>query len=82
VDRRRTTREEELARIYHIAITTQPDLPVSYNIPPSQEVLRFGKTQKSSNVASIAYVGAARETAYAKIQVRVEGTRLAAQQLG
>jgi putative SOS response-associated peptidase YedK len=36
---RRATREEELARIYHIPIPTQPDLPISYNIEPSQEVL-------------------------------------------
>jgi putative SOS response-associated peptidase YedK len=36
---RRTTREEELARIYHIPIPVQPDLPISYNIAPSQEVL-------------------------------------------
>jgi putative SOS response-associated peptidase YedK len=36
---RRTTREEELARIYHISIPTQPDLPISYNIAPGQEVL-------------------------------------------
>jgi putative SOS response-associated peptidase YedK len=36
---RRTTREEELARIYHIPIPAQPDLPISYNIAPSQPVL-------------------------------------------
>jgi putative SOS response-associated peptidase YedK len=36
---RRTTREEELARIYRIPIPKQPDLPVSYNIAPSQNVL-------------------------------------------
>jgi len=36
---RRTTREEELARIYGIPIPSQPDLPISYNIAPSQEVL-------------------------------------------
>jgi putative SOS response-associated peptidase YedK len=36
---RRTTREEELARIYMIPIPSQPDLPISYNIAPSQEVL-------------------------------------------
>src|SRR5258708_20763534 len=35
----RTTREEELARIYHIPIPAQPDLPISYNIVPSQPVL-------------------------------------------
>jgi putative SOS response-associated peptidase YedK len=36
---RRTTREEELARIYRIPIPSQPDLPISYNIAPSQDVL-------------------------------------------
>src|SRR5258708_17625073 len=36
---RRTTREEELARIYRIPIPSQPDLPISYNIAPSQEVV-------------------------------------------
>jgi|ERR1700680_1472819 len=36
---RRTTKEEELARIYNIPIPKQPDLPVSYNIAPSQEIL-------------------------------------------
>jgi hypothetical protein len=36
---RRTTREEELARIHHIPIPAQPDLPISYNIAPSQPVL-------------------------------------------
>jgi putative SOS response-associated peptidase YedK len=36
---RRTTREEELARIYRIPIPSQPDLPISYNIAPSQEML-------------------------------------------
>jgi putative SOS response-associated peptidase YedK len=36
---RRTTKEEELARIYSVPIPKQPDLPVSYNITPSQNVL-------------------------------------------
>src|SRR5260370_7536660 len=36
---RGTSREEELARIYRIPIPAQPDLPISYNIAPSQEVL-------------------------------------------
>jgi putative SOS response-associated peptidase YedK len=36
---RRTTREEELARIYHIPIPAQPDLPISYNIAPNRPVL-------------------------------------------
>jgi putative SOS response-associated peptidase YedK len=36
---RRTTQEEELARLYHIPIPKQIDLPISYNIAPSQKVL-------------------------------------------
>jgi putative SOS response-associated peptidase YedK len=45
---RRTTREEELSRIYGIPIPSQPDLPISYNIAPSQEVLaiRFNPETK------------------------------------
>ena len=31
--------EEELARLYHIPIPKQTDLPISYNIAPSQKVL-------------------------------------------
>jgi putative SOS response-associated peptidase YedK len=48
---RRTTQEEELARIYHIPIPKQTDLPISYNIAPSQKVLtiRFNpETQQRS----------------------------------
>jgi putative SOS response-associated peptidase YedK len=36
---RRTTSEEELARRYHIAIPPQRDLPISWNIAPTQDVL-------------------------------------------
>jgi putative SOS response-associated peptidase YedK len=36
---RRITSEEELARLYHIPIPSQTDLPISYNIAPSQKVL-------------------------------------------
>jgi putative SOS response-associated peptidase YedK len=36
---RRTTSEEELARLYDIPIPSQTDLPISYNIAPSQKVL-------------------------------------------
>src|SRR5215471_21586510 len=48
---RRTTSEEELARLYHIPIPSQTDLPISYNIAPSQKVLtiRFNpQTQQRS----------------------------------
>jgi putative SOS response-associated peptidase YedK len=36
---RRTTSAEELARRYHIAIPPQRDVPISWNIAPTQEVL-------------------------------------------
>jgi hypothetical protein len=36
---RRTTSEEELARRYHIPIPAQRDLPISWNIAPTQDVL-------------------------------------------
>ena len=44
---RRTTREEELARLYHIPIPKQTDLPISYNIAPSQKVLTIRFNPKS-----------------------------------
>jgi putative SOS response-associated peptidase YedK len=49
---RRTTREEELARIYRIPIPSQPDLPISYNIAPNQEVLaiRFNPETKQRSL--------------------------------
>jgi hypothetical protein len=40
---RRTTKGEELARICRIPIPKQPDLPVIYNIAPSQNVLAIIK---------------------------------------
>jgi putative SOS response-associated peptidase YedK len=36
---RRTTQEEELARIYNIRIPLQRDLPISWNVAPQQDVL-------------------------------------------
>ena len=36
---RRTTSEEELARRYQIPIPPQRDLPISWNIAPTQDVL-------------------------------------------
>src|SRR5260221_4524369 len=49
---RRTTREVELARIYRIPIPSQPDLPISYNIAPSQEVhaIRFNTETKQRSL--------------------------------
>jgi putative SOS response-associated peptidase YedK len=48
---RRTTQEEELARLYDIPIPKQTDLPISFNIAPSQKVLTIRlnpETQKRS----------------------------------
>jgi putative SOS response-associated peptidase YedK len=48
---RRTPSEEELTRLYRIPIPKQTDLPISYNIAPSQKVLaiRFNsQTQRRS----------------------------------
>jgi putative SOS response-associated peptidase YedK len=49
---RRTTREEELARIYRIPIPSQADLPISCNIASSQEVLaiRFNPETKQRSL--------------------------------
>ena len=50
---RRTTQEEELARLYHIPIPKQTDLPISYNIVPSQKVLtiRFNPETRQRSAA-------------------------------
>jgi putative SOS response-associated peptidase YedK len=45
---RRTSQEEELARMYHIPIPAQTDLPISYNIAPSQNVLAVRYNPKNS----------------------------------
>jgi putative SOS response-associated peptidase YedK len=52
---RRTTREEELARIYRIPIPAQPDLPISYNIAPSRPVLaiRFNPETKQRGLDTL-----------------------------
>src|SRR4030088_1442340 len=50
---RRTTQEEELARLYHIPIPKQTDLPISYNIALAKRFLPF---------ASILRLGHARST--------------------
>src|ERR1700731_1006118 len=44
---RRTTAEEELARRYHIPIPPQRDLPISWNIAPTQDVLAIRFNLKS-----------------------------------
>ena len=52
---RRTTIEEELARIYHIPIPAQPGLPISYNIAPSQPLLaiRFNSETKQRSLDTL-----------------------------
>ena len=52
---RRTTQEEELARLYHIPIPKQTDFPVSYNITPSQKVLtiRFNPETRARSLDAL-----------------------------
>jgi putative SOS response-associated peptidase YedK len=52
---RRTTQEEELARLYHIPIPKQTDLPISYNIAPNQKVLtiRFNPETRARSLDSL-----------------------------
>jgi putative SOS response-associated peptidase YedK len=52
---RRTTSEEELARRYHIPIPPQRDLPISWNIAPTQDVLaiRFNPESKQSTLDTL-----------------------------
>src|SRR4029077_3423634 len=76
---RRTNQEEKLARIYHIPIPKQTDLPISYNIATSQKVLtiRFNpKTQQRSLDALqwglIPYWAKDPKIAYKTINARVE----------
>src|SRR5215468_5712880 len=76
---RRTTSEEELARLYHIPIPKQTDLPISYNIAPSQKVLtiRFNQqTQQRSLDALqwglIPYWAKDSKVAYRTINARAE----------
>jgi putative SOS response-associated peptidase YedK len=44
---RRTASEEELARQYHISIPPQLDLPISYNIAPTQNVLAIRRNPET-----------------------------------
>ena len=52
---RRTTSEEELARRYHISIPPQRDLPISWNIAPTQDVLaiRFNPETKQRTLDAL-----------------------------
>jgi putative SOS response-associated peptidase YedK len=48
---RRTTAEEELARRYGVPIPRQTDLPISWNIAPSQRVLAIRYNEESNERA-------------------------------
>ena len=52
---RRTTSEEELARRYHTPIPPQRDLPISWNIAPTQDVLaiRFNPETKQCSLDAL-----------------------------
>jgi hypothetical protein len=52
---RRTTSEEELARLYHIPIPCQTDILISYNIASSQKVLtiRFNPETEDGNLKEL-----------------------------
>src|ERR1700736_6359358 len=76
---RRTTQEEELARIYHIPIPKQTDLPISYNIAPSQKVLtiRFNSESRARSLdvlrwGLIPYWAKDQKIAYRTINARAE----------
>src|SRR5271165_5468296 len=44
---RRTTAEEEIGRQFHVPIPPQLDLPISYNIAPSQNFLAVRRNPES-----------------------------------
>jgi putative SOS response-associated peptidase YedK len=52
---RRTTQEEELARLYHIPISKQTDFPISYNIAPSRRILaiRFNPESRARSLDAL-----------------------------
>jgi hypothetical protein len=75
----RTTSEEELARLYHIPIPKQTDLPISYNIARSQKVLtiRFNPETRAQSLDAlqwglIPYWAKDPKVAYRTINVRTE----------
>src|ERR1700752_3301195 len=80
---RRITSEEELARLYHIPIPSQTDLPISYNIAPSQKVLtiRFNPETKQRSLDAlqwglIPYWTKDSKIAYRTINARAEICRI------
>ncbi len=82
---RRTTAEEELARRYHIPIPRQRDLPISWNIAPSEDVLavRYNHETKQRSLDAlrwglIPYWAKDPKIAYKTINARVETCRYGA----
>jgi putative SOS response-associated peptidase YedK len=76
---RRTTAEEGLARRYHIPIPAQLDLPISWNLAPSQDVLaiRFNPKTKQRSLdplrwGLIPYWAKDPKIAYKTINARAE----------
>jgi putative SOS response-associated peptidase YedK len=76
---RRTTREEELARRWSIPIPVQRDLPISWNIAPSTEVLaiRLKRDTKAQSFdwlkwGLIPYWSKDKRIAYSTINARAE----------
>jgi putative SOS response-associated peptidase YedK len=76
---RRTTSEEEPARRYHIPIPKELDLPISYNIAPSQKVLtvRFNPETGERSLDAlqwglVPYWAKDSKMAYKTINARVE----------
>jgi putative SOS response-associated peptidase YedK len=76
---RRTTREEELARRWSIPIPVQSDLPISWNITPSTEVLAI-RVRRDTKAQSfdwlrwglIPYWSKDKRIAYSTINARAE----------
>jgi putative SOS response-associated peptidase YedK len=74
---RRTTQEEELAQLYHIPIPKQTDLPISYNVAPSQKVLsiRFNPETRARSLDALQWGLIpywAKDIAYRAINARVQ----------
>jgi putative SOS response-associated peptidase YedK len=76
---RRTNSEEELARLYHIPIPKLMDLPITYKIAPSQNVLtiRFNAKSKKRSLDAlwwrlIPYWAKDPKVAYRTINARAE----------
>jgi putative SOS response-associated peptidase YedK len=76
---RRTTREEELARRWNIPIPAQRDLPISWNVAPSSEVLAI-RLKRDTKAAAfdwlrwglVPYWSKDKRIAYSTINARAE----------